>query len=406
MIPTDGTEGVERARAPRRGRVLLVVNGVHKFFTHRGGLALGLRERGWEVEMVVPADEDHGVIRGTGIRPHSVPLVRSSISPVTESKTVLALSELYRRRSPTLVHHFTPKPVIYGGIAARLAEVPGVVSSIAGLEYPFISDSVQARTLRALAALGYRLALSGDGNRVIFENASDLEEFVDRGLAERAISRVIVGAGVDVDKFHPPRDPPDGVGQPVRVLLAARMLRQKGLVEFVEAARRLRSEGADARFLLVGGSDPTNPTSIEEEQLRAWGREDCLEWLGRFPHGRMPELMRSVHLVCLPSYREGAPKVLLEAAASGRAIVTTDVPGCREAVEPGESGLLVPPGDPDALAGAIGTLVRDGELRERMGRRGRKLAVERFSMHHVVDRTAELYEELADEVGEATARSA
>ena len=376
------------------GRVLLVVNGVQKFFTHRGGLALGLRDRGWEVEMVVPNDEDDSVIREAGIPTHSVPLVRSSMSPVTESKTVLALSKLYRERAPILVHHFTPKPVIYGGIAARLADVPGVVSSIAGLEYPFISDSVQARTLRALAALGYRLALSGDGSRVIFENSSDLDEFVERGLADRSISRVIVGAGVDVEKFRPPAEE----REPVRVLLAARMLRQKGVVEFVEAARRLRSEGAGALFLLVGDSDPTNPTSIETEQLRAWGREEGLEWLGRLPHDRMPELMRSVDVVCLPSYREGAAKVLLEAAATGRPIVTTDVPGCREAVERGESGLLVPPRDPDALAEALGRLARDPDLRRRMGRRGRELAVERFSIRVVVEKTAETYRDLAGEV--------
>jgi len=377
----------------RSSRALLVVNGVKKFFTHRGGLALGLRDRGWEVEMVVPEAEDDSVIRDAGIPTHAVPLVRSSMSPVTESKTVLALARLYSDRSPALVHHFTPKPVIYGGIAARLADVPGVVSSIAGLEYPFISESVQARTLRALAALGYRLALSGEGSRVIFENASDMDEFVERGLADRAVSRVIVGAGVDVEKFRPPEREED----PVRVLLAARMLRQKGVVEFVEAARRLRSEGGRALFLLVGDSDPTNPTSIEKEQLRAWGREDGIEWLGRLPHDRMPAVMRSVDVVCLPSYREGAAKVLLEAAASGRAIVTTDAPGCREAVEPGESGLLVPPRDPDALAEALGTLLRDPVLRGRMGRRGRELAVERFSIEVVVEETAEVYRDLAGE---------
>lgn len=374
-------------------RALLVVNGVKKFFTHRGGLALGLRDRGWEVEMVVPEADDDSVIRGAGIPTHAVPLVRSSMSPVTESRTVLALARLYSDRSPAIVHHFTPKPVIYGGIAARLADVPGVVSSIAGLEYPFISESVQARALRALAALGYRLALSGDGSRVIFENASDMDEFVERGLADRAISRVIVGAGVDVEKFRPPEREQD----PVRVLLAARMLRQKGVVEFVEAARRLRSEGSQALFLLVGDSDPTNPTSIEKEQLRAWGREEGIEWLGRLPHDRMPAVMRSVDVVCLPSYREGAAKVLLEAAASGRPIVTTDAPGCREAVEPGESGLLVPPRDPDALADALGTLLRDPVLRGRMGRRGREIAVERFSIEVVVEKTAEVYRDLAGE---------
>lgn len=395
---------VNTAVAPRAvvpNRVLLVVNGVQKFFTHRGGLALGLRDRGWDVEMVVPDDEDDSVIREAGIPTHAVPLVRSSMSPVTESKTVLALSKLYRERAPVLVHHFTPKPVIYGGIAARLADVPGVISSIAGLEYPFISDSVQARTLRALAALGYRLALSGDGSRVIFENASDLDEFVDRGLADPSISRVIVGAGVDVDKFRPPAEE----REPVRVLLAARMLRQKGVVEFVEAARRLRSEGVDALFLLAGGSDPTNPTSIETEQLRAWGREDGIEWLGRVSHDRIPETMRSVDVVCLPSYREGAAKVLLEAAASGRAIVTTDAPGCREAVEPGQSGLLVPRRDPDALAEALGGLIRDPGLRRRMGRRGRELAVERFSVAVVVEKTAEIYRDLTGEVRSRTVMS-
>lgn len=386
--------GATRDSAGDGNRVLLVVNGVSKFFTHRGGLALGLRDRGWRVEMVVPEDEDDSVIRSEGIRTHSIPLDRSSVSPVKESRTVLALAQLYEDRDPVLVHHFTPKPVIYGGIAARLAEVPGVVSSIAGLEYPFISDSVQARTLRALAALGYRLALSGEGSRVIFENETDLGVFVERGLTERSISRVIVGAGVDVEQFQPPSEP---IGGPTRVLLAARMLRQKGVVEFMEAARRLRAEGSHARFLLAGGSDATNPTSIEDEQLRAWDREDGIDWLGRLAHDRMPAVMRSVDVVCLPSYREGAAKVLLEAAASGRAIVTTDVPGCREAVEPGESGLLVPPRDPDALADALGAVLRDAELRRRMGRRGREIAVERFSIQRVVEKTAEVYRELTAE---------
>lgn len=374
-------------------RILLVLNGVSKFFTHRAGLASGLQRRGYRVEVVTPASEDGRRVRRAGFVSHQVPLERSSRSPVTESKTVLALKRLYRRRRPQIVHHFTPKPVIYGGIAARLAGLRRVVASIAGLEYPYIGESLEARTLRLLAEMGYRAALDGIGARVIFENAGDRDEFVERGLADRERSTVIVGAGVDTEKFRP-SPPPRGT---VTVTLASRMLEQKGVVEFVEAARRLARDGTDARYVLVGDSDPTNPTSIPRDRLREWDASGPVVWWGPRSHDEMPDLLRRSHVVCLPSYREGAPKVLLEAAASGRPVVTTDVPGCREAVVPGESGLLVPAADAAGLAAALGRLIPDAGLRKRMGRRARELALEEFSLERVVERTVSVYRDLLRE---------
>lgn len=378
---------------PGAPTVLLVLNGVSKFFSHREGLARGLRSRGYRVEVATPTDGEGRRIVESGYPLHPIPLRRAGLTPWNAARATLALARLYRRRAPDLVHHFTPKPVIYGGIAARLAGQPATVHSIAGLDYPFTVHSPLALLLRGLSTVGYRLALGGSRTRLIFENSDDRREFTRRGLWRPERSHVVVGAGVDTEKFRP-RPEPAG---PPTVLLAARMLEQKGVREFAEAARRLRSAGAKARFVLAGSSDPVNPTSIGPDTLEAWDRAGPVDWVGAVPHDEMPGLLAGCHVVCLPSYREGAPKTLIEACASGRPVVATDVPGCRAVIEDGENGLLIPPRDPGALARALRRLVGDAELRRRLGRRGRRRAVETFAVERVVERTAEIYGELLGE---------
>jgi glycosyltransferase involved in cell wall biosynthesis len=277
------------------------------------------------------------------------------------------------------------KPVLYGSLASRLAGIRGVVNALAGLGWSFSSRNWRARLLRPWIRLAFR-ALVSQGT-VIVQNPDDAAVVRDEGVMAERI-RMIRGSGVDIECFRPQ---PEAEGQP-RVVLPARMLRDKGVVEFVEAARLLRAQGSAARFVLVGDPDPENPASLSVAQLNAWRDEGIVEW--ETWRDDMPAVYQGAHVVCLPSYREGLPKVLLEAAASGRAIVATDVPGCREIVRQGDNGLLVPPRDARALAEALRKLVDDPVLRRRMGQRGRKIAETEFSVEKVIAETLAVYREV------------
>jgi len=234
----------------------------------------------------------------------------------------------------------------------------------------------------------YRLALSDKRTRVIFQNPDDIREFVEAGVVAPGQVCLIGGSGVDLELFFPCPEPP-GVPQ---VVLPARMLRDKGVIEFAEAARVLRSQGIAARFLLAGMRDEENPASLETRELRRLERETGVEWLGHVAD--MPALYRSASVVCLPSYREGLPKVLIEACAAGRPIVTTDVPGCRQVVTEGVNGLLSRPRDVASLAAALGALLRDPDMRSRLGAAGRRRAETEFDVRLIVRATLELYREL------------
>lgn len=381
------------ARAGRgaRGRLLFVVNDLGFFLTHRLPVAEAAAESRWEVHVAAPPDPvAAAALDGAGLRLHGLRLDRHGTNPLAEAASLGATYRLFRRLRPELVHLVTIKPVIYGGLAARLARVPAVVSAISGLGYAFSGREARARVIgRAVRPL-YRLALGHPRQRVIFQNEDDREALARLGPRVAARAEVIRGSGVDLDVFAPAPEPEE----PVTVLLAARLLREKGAAEFVAAARLLRAEGVEARFAVVGDAPEGNPSSVSAEDLDSWRAEGAVELWGH--RDDMPEVMRRAHIVVLPSYyREGVPKVLLEAAATARPVVTTDWPGCRDAVEAGETGLLVPPRDVEALAGAIQRLIADSKLRRRMGRAGRALAERAFCAHDVARRHLEIYRELA-----------
>jgi glycosyltransferase involved in cell wall biosynthesis len=239
--------------------------------------------------------------------------------------------------------------------------------------------------------LALRLLVNPRGSRVVFENPDDRDAMIAAGWVRAADAALIRGAGVDLATFDAAPEPE---GVPI-VALTARMLRDKGIGEFVEAARILRREGVPARFILAGAPDPGNRAAIPEETLRAWAAEGAVEYLGF--QADVPALLRQSAIVCLPSYREGLPKALLEALAAARPIVTTDVPGCRETVIPGVNGLLVPTRDPSALAAALGALLRDPARRKTMGAAGRRLAETEFSNARVVAETLRVYRDLGAE---------
>jgi glycosyltransferase involved in cell wall biosynthesis len=328
----------------------------------------------------------HGeAIRATGIRLVPFGLARSYGNPLRE---ILALVRLYRRERPDIVHHVALKPIVYGAVAAWLARVPAQVNAVVGLGWLFTSTKGVMRLIRPAARWILASLLRMRGSLTIVQNPDDRALLVRSHLPESRI-RLIRGAGVDTTVFAPAPEP----AGPVCIVLAARMLWDKGVGEFVEAARLIRQAGVQARFALVGDPDNDNPASVPEATLRGWHGQDGVEWWGR--RDDMPSVYQAAHIACLPSYyREGLPKVLLEAAACGRPLVTTDAPGCREVVQDGDNGILVTPRDAQSLARAMRKLIEDEKLRHAMGKRGREIMLKDFSSEQVVRETLAIYREL------------
>jgi glycosyltransferase involved in cell wall biosynthesis len=278
--------------------------------------------------------------------------------------------------------------VLYGSLAAAIAGVPAVVNALTGLGYVFLSDDLAAAAMRVPVRLLLRSLLNRTGSKVLLQNGDDARMLSESGIAEPGRIVVIRGSGVDPRKFTPIAERP---GTPVAVL-ASRMLWDKGIGELAEAARILKRRGSPVKILLIGDPDPENPASIPESQLRIWQEEGILEWR---PHTRdMAAALAQCHIAVLPSYREGLPKGLLEAAAMGLPIVASDVPGCREIARDGENAILVPVRTAAPLADAIERLARDPELRRRFGRRGRQMVEESFTESAVVAQTLTLYRNL------------
>jgi len=366
-------------------KIILFANTDWYLYNFRLTLAQASRKKGHAVVLLSPPGEYGPRLVQAGFRWISFPLSRRGMNPFSELITLWRLARLYSRERPDLVHHFTVKCVLYGSLAAKMAGVKGVVNAIIGLGYVFIGDEWPVRLLRWLVKGFYRRALRG--TQVIFQNPDDQELFSRNGLVNRKQVTLIPSSGVDIEKFSPSPEP---AGEPL-VILPARMLWAKGVNEFVLAAGILRLAGVQARFALIGDTDPGNPEAVPVDQLEKWRKEGIIEWWGW--QEDMPMLYRQAHIVCLPSYyREGTPKSLIESAACGRPIVTTDRPGCREVVRHQQNGLLVPVRDSRALAEALKTLIGDAALRKQMGKKGRELAVAEFSLEKVIGQTFVVYE--------------
>jgi glycosyltransferase involved in cell wall biosynthesis len=357
------------------------------FCSHRLPLAREAIKAGFDVTLLTHVTSHADVIRSAGIKLIPLAMKRSSINPILELAIIVQVIRSYRSVQPDIVHNVAMKPVLYGSIAALITGIPCVVNALAGMGYLFISETLKARILRTGVKRLFSFLLNRNKSRLILQNLDDAGLFVKNCIVEKERIRIIRGSGVDVSLFVPSAEPP----LPVTVILPARMLEDKGVKEFVEAAEILGKEGIDARFVLVGASDTENPTAISEQQLRHWQQKGTVEWWGH--RSDMPAVFEQAHIVCLPSYREGLPKVLLEAAASGRPIVTTDVPGCREVVKEGSNGLLVPVKDSNALAAALRKLIENKELRKQMGAKGREIVLNEFSEEKVVAETLAIYQE-------------
>jgi len=316
------------------------------FTTHRKHLGEAALAAGHEVHLIAPGGDPRGQLSGGGFVYHSLPLARGGMNPIGEARAVGALARLFRKLRPAVVHNFAIKSVLYGAIAARSVGVPAVVGSITGLGYAFMPGGRRRAALTRGVTMSMRVALAGSHVRVIVQNPDDAAFFVERGIVTKERLSIVYGSGVDTQEFAPAPEPP---GVPV-VVLGARMLWDKGLGELVEAVRRLRERGLSFRCLLLGDPDAHNPTSLTVAQLQSWVGQGLIEWLPRT--SEVARHLREATVACLPSYREGLPLFLAEAAAAGRACVTTDVPGCRSVVEHGVTGLVVPARDAGSLAEA------------------------------------------------------
>lgn len=366
-------------------RLLYFVTEDWYFCSHRLPLAIAARDAGYDVTVVTRVREHGEAIRSAGLDLESFEIARSGTNPWRELLTLVRLVALYRRIRPDIVHHVAMKPVLYGSLAAYLAGVRSVINALAGMGWLFTSAGGGARLIKR----GVRMALGRLLARgvALVQNPDDAELLARLGVP-RANIRRIAGSGVDLVRFHPTPEP-DGVPM---IVLPARLLWDKGVGEFVEAARILRSRGVSARFVLAGDPDPANPASIAATQVADWVQDGAVEHMGWL--NDMPSVFANAHVVCLPSYREGLPKALIEAAAAGRPIVTTDVPGCREVVEDGVHGICVPPRDANTLAGALERLIADPALRAIMGAAARKRAEMEFGLDAVIAQTLALYREV------------
>ncbi len=372
--------------------LLYVVNIPRFFVSHRLALALAAKAHGYDVHIATSDyDQDSArVIRESNLPLHPISLSQHGVNPLTELRTLAALHRLYSDLQPDLIHHISIKPVLYGGLVAHMTGRQALIHAMSGLGYVFVGKGINASLLRLLTRPLFRVAAAGKSRRMIFQNPDDLQRFVASGLISPDKAVLIRGSGVDETRFL--QKPEPGNALPV-VLFAGRLLWQKGLGDFVEVARRMRGQ---ARFRVVGYEEATSPLNVPVSQLHAWADEGLIQWLGKSDD--MPQVYAESNIVCLPStYGEGVPKVLIEAAACGRACVTTDTPGCREIVQHQVNGLLLPPADIDALTEAVHQLIKSPSLRAEMGAKGRKIVLEAFTLDRVVHETLALYHSLTQE---------
>lgn len=371
-------------------KILFVINDIDFFISHRLPIALAAQTENYEVHLACPCGKKVADIIGFGFIYHQIPLTRNGQNPLKELDAIASLYRLCKNIKPDLVHLVTIKPVLYGGIAARLTGVKAVVAAVSGLGTAFIAQSIAARVRKFVVSILYRAAFSHKNIIVIFQNPDDRDTLLNLGVISKSQVRIIRGSGVDTDQYI---FAPEPVGKPV-VVMAARLLKDKGVFEFIEASRILHTRGVDVAMRLIGSPDPGNITSVTEEELSTWCNEGVIESLGY--REDIAVQYAAANIVCLPSYREGLPKGLVEAAACGRAVVTTDVPGCRDAIEPGITGLLVPVKDAKALADAIQSLIESPERRLQMGLAGRELARNFFAIEKIVQQHMSIYQELTE----------
>jgi glycosyltransferase involved in cell wall biosynthesis len=360
------------------------------FYSHRLPLALAARDAGYKVTLVTQVHQHGNLIRAADINLIPIYIERGGLNPFNELRLIAKMYAIYRRERPDIVHHVAMKPVIYGTLAARMAKITRIVNALAGLGFVFSSSKMLARVLQPILKLVLRWTLNGNSH-VIVQNSDDVEFLLTQMKISPTRTHLIYGAGVDLHTFIPTLLPVETSKIPT-ILFPARLLWDKGVNEFVTAAKILRERGLIARWVIAGAPDYENPAAVPQKIIESWVKSGLIIWLGHCTN--MVTVLQQSHIVCLPSYREGLPKSLVEAAACGKAIVTTDTPGCREVVKHGENGLLVPIKNATALAEALAILIQNPKLRTMYGNASRTIAEAMFGSEQIIAATLAIYKTL------------
>ncbi|MEA2978831.1 MAG: hypothetical protein QOF09_654 [Alphaproteobacteria bacterium] len=372
------------AEAPLR--LLYVVTEDWYFLSHRLPMARAARDAGFEVHVATRVVDGAAAIAAEGFVLHPVPFVRGRVSPSGTVAAIRALRDIHRKVEPAIAHHVALQTTVLGSIAARGRPVL-CINALTGLGFAFTSGSAKALLLRPVLSMLLRLLLNNPRQTVLIQNADDRDGMLSLGIAAERIV-LIPGSGVDVEALRPLPEP----GGPMTIAFVGRLLEDKGIHSLIRAHALLRERGFAVELLIAGTPDPANPASVSEQEARGWSRQPGITWLGHVED--IATVWARAHVAVLPSRREGLPKSLLEAAACGRPMIATDVPGCREIVRPDETGVLVPFGDERALGDAIELLAQSRERRERYGAAARRLVVERFSAGMIGRQTVDLYRSL------------
>jgi glycosyltransferase involved in cell wall biosynthesis len=372
--------------ARARPRLLYVVSEDWYFLSHRLPMARAARQAGFEVHVATRVTDGGRAIEQEGFVLHAIPFARGGLNPSGMLGTIRALRKLHRKLRPAIVHHVALQASVLGSFAA-LGSSAARVNALTGLGYSFTSNSLKARSVRRALALLLRFLFNRKGTVVLVQNPDDRAMLKRAGVSDKRMV-LIPGSGVDINRLQPEPEPR---GVPT-IAFVGRLLEDKGIRTLIQAHLLLRLNGSNVELLVAGTPDPANPGSIQEAEVASWATEPGVRWLGHVDD--IPALWARAHVAVLPSRREGLPKSLLEAAACGRPMVATDVPGCREIVRPGENGLLVPVDNPTALAQAIHTLISSLELRARYGAAARRLVVEKFAADVIGRMTVDLYRRL------------
>ena len=373
-------------------KVLLVANTSWYLYNFRLPLLRDLRAAGYQVEAVAPHDSYTAKLEAEGFPVHHWMVARSSINPLLELRALVDLVRVYQREQPDLVHHFTIKACLYGTVAAKAAPVYRVINAITGLGHVFLGRRYRSRLLRRALKPLYRAVFMSRRARVVFQNADDQEKLIQLGLTEASRTRLIRGSGVDIAHFTPPASTAGLFHTPLQLLFPSRLIKEKGMEEVLEACRTLWSQGVALELLVAGDLDTGNRSSFTAAELDALRNEPRLRCLGHVSD--MKALYASSDIVVLPSWREGLSRALIEAAAMERPIITTDVPGCRDVVDHGRTGLLVPLQNGPAIALAIRLLLENPTLATQLGHQARRKVVEEFQVSLVNDHTLKQYRQL------------
>lgn len=371
-------------------KLLILINDLSFFYSHRLPIAMASKLEGFDVVVGYGqlGGADPKILESKGIKLNHVPMLRGRFNIFSDLKTFICIWNLFKKEKPNVVHLVTIKPYLYGGIISRLIGIKSTVSAVSGLGSLFLHNNIKSKIVRFILSPFFKIALNHKNQKVILQNNDDANFLIKWGVLSSNKIRIIKGSGVNLKNFT---EFEEKSGLPT-VCLASRLLQDKGIYDFISAAKIIKEKKIKAQFFIAGDLDLMNPSGLNSLDLKKIKKEKCVKVIGFKKN--IAKLYSNSHIICLPSYREGLPKSLAEAAAASRAVVTTDVPGCRDAIIANKTGLLVPVKNPKKLADAIQFLIENPQKRMKMGKAGRVFAEKEFSIEKIVKNHLDIYKEL------------